>query len=97
VTPPIFEAFLTVLMGELPCIIAGDSNGLKPLALEFKCDRLWTEFNASPDGDYAHTEHENVVELPTHVSDLPVPETDESLPLSEGTEKQTMSLNERER
>jgi hypothetical protein len=35
----------------------------------------------SPDGDHALTQHENVIELLIHVSDLPMPETEESLEL----------------
>jgi hypothetical protein len=79
VTPPVFEDFLTVLTGDLPCITADGSNGLKPLALKFKCDRLLTKFNISPDGNYAFTQHKNYKEWLTHVSDLPLTETDESL------------------
>jgi hypothetical protein len=79
VTPPGFENFLTVLTRDLPCITADNSNRLKLLALESKCNILLTKFNASPDGDHALTKHENVKELPTHVIDLPLPETDASL------------------
>jgi hypothetical protein len=79
VTPPVFEDFLKVLTRDLPCITPDNSNGSKLLALEFKCDRLLTKFNISLDSDYAFTQHENVIELLIHVSDLSLPETDESL------------------
>jgi hypothetical protein len=78
-THRVFENFLTVLRGGLPCMTADNSHGLKLLALEFKCDRLLKHFSASPDGDYALTQHENVIELLTHVGDLPLPKTDKSL------------------
>jgi hypothetical protein len=38
VTTPVFEDFLTVPTGDSPCMTADNSNGLKLLVLEFKCD-----------------------------------------------------------
>jgi hypothetical protein len=79
VPPPACEGFMTVLTGDLPCIKAHNSNGLKLLARKFKCHRLLTKVDVSPDGDYTLAQHDNVNEWPTHVSNLPLPETDESL------------------
>jgi hypothetical protein len=74
VIPPVFEPFLTVPTGDPPvCIAADNLKGVKLLALEFKCDRLLTRPNISADADCALTQHENIIELLPHVSDLPLP------------------------
>jgi hypothetical protein len=79
VTPLAFDDFLTVLPGDLQCITADNSNDMKLQALDFKCGILLTKFSISPDVDYALTQHENHIELLTHVRDLPLPGTDKSL------------------
>jgi hypothetical protein len=76
-TPAIARSSVHLRSNVAP-LVFDSSKGLKLLALEFKCDRLLTKSSISPDGDYAPTQHENVIDLLIQLSDLPLSDTEES-------------------
>jgi hypothetical protein len=51
--------------------MADKSTGLKPPALEFKCNRLLTKFVISPDEDHTFAQRGAARELVAQVSNLP--------------------------